>query len=158
TYTAQHVNQTRRMIDFLADAHTLVGEVHGFSEAADCGETLDEMAAANHRQHRRSAKAFPAMFRAEVFQSLSQGLDRLSILAGFVISRAQVVVRYRARSEIVLHGAEAKGALADLDGPLRVTGQAVITVQKIQHPGKAWFIIELLRQCFRGVQVCRDTL
>ncbi len=98
------------------------------------------------------------MFRAEVFQSLGQRFDRLSILAGLVISRAQVVVSHSARSEIALHDAESERALADLDGPLRVTGQAVITVQKIQHPGKAWFITELLRQCFRGVQVCRDTL
>ncbi len=46
--TTLHVDQARRMLDFFADAHPFFAESDRFGETAHGGETLNEMAAADH--------------------------------------------------------------------------------------------------------------
>ena len=57
---AQHVNQAGGMFDFLTDAHAFFPEKRTFGEATRGGQTLNQVTAANHREHRGGAEAFVA--------------------------------------------------------------------------------------------------
>src|ERR1044072_5395960 len=63
---AQHMNQTGRVLDCSAEAPPFFAAPHAFGEAAGGRETLGQVAAANHREHRGGAEALMAALRADV--------------------------------------------------------------------------------------------
>src|ERR1051325_3804640 len=109
------MNQTGRVLDFFAEAHPFFAAPHAFGEAARGRETLGQVAAANHREHRGGAEALMAALRADVADAAAQRIDGEIVLPGLVVSRAEIIVGHRARSDIGLDCAELERALADLD-------------------------------------------
>ena len=94
------------MLDFFADAHSFLTEKRAFGEAPGGSQTLNQVAAANYREHRGGAEAFVAPIGADILDAARQDLDRQVVLPRLVVSRAQIIISHGVRSGIGLDDTE----------------------------------------------------
>src|SRR5215470_12857405 len=121
------------MAHLFRDCHRLFGARNRFVEYSRCCQTLCEVTSATHRNDHRSAESLSLSLPDYADQTAGKNLDAFAILTIFIVSRPEVVTRSSINVWFLVCRIDFQSHRPVLNRSIGVTGNTMITAQKVIH-------------------------